>query len=154
MTIDNEMLGQIISRYKGAYFTVNRRLNAMIRERMPDGLTVDQYSTLLCLRESGVSTTSELADTFCVGKSSITAIIQRLFDKQLIVRQADEHDRRVTLLTLTEEGMHITDQIEGSIQELIATFMNQFDEQEAMAFIETFEKLAKAMAQSMETERS
>jgi len=143
--VDRASLKQLIDRYEAANFLVNRRLNSMIRELMPDGLTVDQFSTLRYLRFREMSTSSELADIFCVGKSSITAIITRLFDKNLIQRLPDEKDRRVIYLALTEEGKQVCDLMEDKIQVLLAKYINRFDEQEANCFIETFEKLAKEM---------
>lgn len=62
--MDRALLKQIIDRYEAATFLVNRRLNAMIRELMPDDLTIDQFSTLRYLHSSKRSTPSELADIF------------------------------------------------------------------------------------------
>ena len=140
--MDQALQQEIINRYESAYFLVNRRLNALIRERMPEGLTIDQFSTLRYLRTKEKCTSSELADIFCVGRSSITAIITRLFDKQLIQRIPDEKDRRVTYLTLTDEGQRLCDKMATEIQEMLAKYLTQFDEHEARSFIETFERLA------------
>jgi len=141
-------LKQFIDRYESATFVVNRRVNAMIREIMPGELTIDQFATLRYLRAQQTSTSSELADIFCVGKSSITAIVTRLSDKNLIKRLPDEKDRRVIYLALTEEGVQICDLMEEKIQQLLSKYMKHFDEQEAVAFINTFEKLAKEMMNS------
>jgi DNA-binding MarR family transcriptional regulator len=145
--VDKELLQMIIERYEEVSFTVNRRLNALIRKEMADELTLDQYSTLRYIRKHGSCTSSELSDIFCVGKSSITAIITRLFDKQLIARMPDEKDRRVTYLTLTTEGEHMMDEMEKRIQETLARIMNHFDKQEAVQFIKTFEKLAVVLTE-------
>lgn len=67
--MDRASLKQLIDRYEAANFLVNRRLNAMIRELMPDDLTVDQFATLRYLHSKEMSTSSELADIFCVGKA-------------------------------------------------------------------------------------
>ncbi|CAM4357624.1 DNA-binding MarR family transcriptional regulator [Paenibacillus endophyticus] len=146
--MDRALLKNIIDRYEAANFLVNRRLNAMIRELMPEDLTVDQFSTLRYLRSHDRSTSSELADIFCVGKSSITAIINRLFDKNLIQRLTDEKDRRVIYLTLTEEGNQVCDRMADKIDVLLARYIERFEEQEALGFIETFERLAKEMMHS------
>lgn len=143
--MDLVLLKQIIARYEGANFLVNRRLNAMIREQLPNELTLDQFATLRYIRSQEKSTSSELADIFCVGRSSITAIINRLFDKKLIQRMQGEKDRRVTYLTLTEEGKQMNDKMEEKIHEILSYFIQYFDEQEALTFIETFEKLAEVM---------
>lgn len=139
---------ETIARYEEANFRVNRRLNAMIREQLPEQLTIDQFATLRYLRSHECSTSSELADIFCVGKSSITAIITRLFDKSLIERIQGEKDRRVTYITLTDEGKRLCDLMEEKIQDILAHYIQYFDEKEARTFIETFEKLADVMMNS------
>ncbi|MGM0883515.1 MAG: MarR family winged helix-turn-helix transcriptional regulator [Bacillota bacterium] len=146
--MDQVLLHQIIERYEQANFVVNRRLNAMFREQMPEGLTVDQFAVLryLCTRER--CTSSELADIFCVGKSSITAIVTRLTDKKLIKRLPDDKDRRVIYLALTDEGVKMCEIMLERLQPMLANYLKHFDEQEALNFIETFEKLAKEMMQS------
>ncbi|MBP1996574.1 MarR family winged helix-turn-helix transcriptional regulator [Paenibacillus eucommiae] len=141
-----ELLKDIISRYEAASFAVDRKLNAIIKDRMPEELTVDQFSTIRYIRKRGKCTSSELSDSFCVGKSSITAIITRLFDKELLERMPDEKDRRVTYLSLTVKGAQLADEMEEKIQVLLASYIKHFDEQEAIQFIETYEKLASVLS--------
>jgi DNA-binding MarR family transcriptional regulator len=148
--MNKDRIKQLIDRYENADFTVNRRLNAMIRERLSDDLTLDQYATLRYIRKNGPQTSSELSDIFCVGKSSITAIITRLSDKRLIKRVPDQKDRRVTNLSLTPEGERVTDEIGDKIQELLAKYLGEFDDTEANVFIETYEKLASVLVQPIE----
>ncbi|EGL15801.1 MULTISPECIES: MarR family transcriptional regulator [Paenibacillus] len=145
--MDETLLSQIIDRYESTIFTVNRRLNAMIKDRMPEELTQEQYATLRYLQSRGQCTSSELAEIFCVGKSSITAIITRLADKELIVRMPDDKDRRVTYLALTDKGTAAVNEMRLRIQELLAGVIKHFDGQEAITFIETFEKLADVLVQ-------
>lgn len=140
--MDKQFLKQMIERYESANFTVNRIMNAAIRDRMPENLTADQHATLRYIRERGLCTHSELADFFFVGKSSITAIVKRLTDKHLIKRLPDEKDRRVTYLSLTEEGERLVADMQDKIEDLLARYIVHFNEQEAQTFIETFEKLA------------
>lgn len=146
--MDKELLKEIITRYESTIFLVQRKLNALIREQSPDGVTLDQYSTLRYIRGRGQSTSSELADSLCVGRSSITAIINRLVDKELIRRLPDEKDRRVTYLELTEEGLRQCGEMEESIRDLMGTYIEDFEEIEARRFIETFEKLARIMMET------
>jgi DNA-binding MarR family transcriptional regulator len=145
--MDIQMLKQLIDRYCAATFIVNRKINAHLRDLMPEEITVDQFSTMQYIRAQGRCTSSELADIFCVGKSSITAIITRLFDKELIMRLPDEKDRRVTYLTLTDEGKRLTDEMESKVQNMLAQYISHFSEKEAIAFIETYEKLAAVLVE-------
>jgi DNA-binding MarR family transcriptional regulator len=143
--MDAGMLKQLIRRYENASFMVERRFNAMLRETMSGELTADQYSVMRFIQDRGRCTSSELSDLFCVGKSSITAIITRLSDKKLIRRIPDEKDRRVTYLSLTEEGEALTNRIGQMIHELLSKYLQHFDASEAEAFIRTYEKLARML---------
>jgi DNA-binding MarR family transcriptional regulator len=151
--MDPDKLKEIIRRYENVTFTVNRRINAMFKERLADDLTVDQYATIRYIWAKGRCTSSELADVFCVGKSSITAIITRLTDKRFIRRVPDDKDRRVIYLELTEEGEKMAESMQGVIQDLLSGHLNRFTEAEAEAFLGTFEKLARVMASGDEGEK-
>ncbi|WP_168123055.1 MarR family transcriptional regulator [Paenibacillus sp. HB172176] len=140
-----ELLKDLIQRYKSATFIIERRFISIFREHMSGEITVDQYKTLSYLRKHGPCTSTELADMFCVGKSSITAIINRLSDKQFIERIPETKDRRVIQISLTDEGAAVCEEMDEKLGEILGGYMNQFEEQEALAFIETFERLASEM---------
>lgn len=135
-----------INRYEMATFAVERHINAMLKGLMPEELTIEQYNIIRFIRMSGRSTSSELADSFCVGKSSITAIVTRLVEKGYIQRILGEKDRRVVYLSLTEEGEQICMQLEKVIQNWLAGVLTHFPNKEAELFIIQYEKLAQVLA--------
>ncbi|GBF76324.1 MarR family transcriptional regulator [Paenibacillus sp. 598K] len=144
--MDQNQFGSIITRYEEAQFTVNRQVSAIIRSIVPEEITADQYLMIRYIHRHGRVTSSELAEIFCVAKSSITAIITRLFDKDLIRREPDEKDRRVTYLALTPRGSEIAVYIMAKIQERLSDFIGLFEEEEARVFVESYEKLAKLLS--------
>jgi DNA-binding MarR family transcriptional regulator len=145
--LDPELLASIIRRYEDVWYRVHRRLNALLRRSIgEEDITVDQYLAIRYLHVCGRTTSSELAEYFCVGKSSITAIVTRLFQKRLIERIPDPKDRRVAYLELTEAGRKHAEAIDERFRERLAAFMGHFDRAEALQFIETFEKLAEVLA--------
>ncbi|MBB6733092.1 MarR family winged helix-turn-helix transcriptional regulator [Cohnella zeiphila] len=144
--MDNALLNQLIDRYKEAMFTVERRLHVLLREAMPEELTLEQYCILQYAKSRGRCTSTELSELLSVGKSSITAMIGRLFDKQLILRIPDDKDRRVTYLELTLDGERLTREANDSIAKVLSGYLLHFDEAEATQFIETYEKLAQALS--------
>ncbi|WP_058300865.1 MarR family winged helix-turn-helix transcriptional regulator [Gorillibacterium timonense] len=153
-----ELLKEIISRYMAANFTITRRIGAMLREIMPEFITEDQYMILQFIKDkSEQSTTStELASIFCVGKSTITAIVARMEAKGWILRQEDARDRRVTRLLLTEEGLRLATELTARIESILAHYLNEFEDEDSERFIQPFEKLAKLLSEPderRETER-
>ena len=145
--MDQDLLVSIIQRYEEATYRMHRRVNALLRRCIgEDDITLDQYLVIRYLRMNGRSMSSELADVFGVGKSSITAIMTRLFDKRLIDRIPDMKDRRVIYLTLTEAGRKLAEAVDRRIREQLATVMNRFSRNEALQFLETYEKVAEVLA--------
>jgi len=144
--MDQDLLVSIIQRYEEATYRMHRRVNALLRKCIgEEDITLDQYLVIRYLRMNGRSISSELADVFGVGKSSITAIMTRLFDKRLIERIPDVKDRRMICLSLTEAGQKLAELIDERIRERLSTVIRQIDRDEALRFIETYEKVVEML---------
>ncbi|MEK5236832.1 MarR family transcriptional regulator [Paenibacillus sp. FSL L8-0470] len=134
-----------INRYLNAYMVVTRQISARVKERIPEGLTNDQFIILRLINSQELCTSTFLAEAVAVGKSSITAIINRLDEAGLIQRTRDENDRRQVYLTLTEHGKSVHQTAEKQVQEVISPYLFDFEEKDIEKFITMFEKLAFLM---------
>ncbi|WP_213526439.1 MarR family winged helix-turn-helix transcriptional regulator [Paenibacillus sp. J31TS4] len=139
-----------IERYEAAHFLIGKRLDAMMREQLGGELTIEQFSILRYMKRRGRTTSTELADAFCVGKSAITAIITRLVDKSLIARVQDQEDRRVVYLELTDEGYRIEEIADEKVQANVGKYLATFPEDEIEGFMSCFERLAALMVEDSE----
>ncbi len=98
---------------------VYRRLE-QVYERLinPLGLSVLEWYALRALyAEDGLSA-SHLAHLVCRHPSSMTALLDRMEEKNLVRRQVDEHDRRSVRVFLTPAGRQLEPQIQGVIDTL------------------------------------
>jgi DNA-binding MarR family transcriptional regulator len=148
--IEEQQLLTLIERYETASLAVTRRMAALLRDTLAADLTLDQYNILRYIKQRRGCTSSELSDAYCVGKSAITAIINRMVQKGLIRRTQDRKDRRVTRLSLTREGERLCEALTGRIQDILSRYLSNFSQEEAAAFIGTFEKLARLLDPSNE----
>jgi DNA-binding MarR family transcriptional regulator len=133
---------ELINRYVAVSFTVNKKAETLIKEQIGDDLTNDQHYILRYIYRAGNCTSTELAEVFEVNKSAITAIINRMVDRELIKRTRDEADRRVVYLTLTAVGTKLFEKTEEKISNLVESIITRFDEREIQDFLNTYEKLA------------
>ncbi|WP_068619471.1 MarR family winged helix-turn-helix transcriptional regulator [Paenibacillus tuaregi] len=138
---------QLIDRYVTALSTVTKRLNYEITKVVQDDMTVDQYQIMYYINAQERCTSTVLADAFCVGKSSITAIITRLVDRGLIERTRDEDDRRLIYLSLTDHGREVYDKADRKVQDMVSSYLTHFNQDEVESFIGTFEKLARLVGE-------
>lgn len=137
-----------INRYVDAYMVVTRQISARIKDRIQEGLTSDQFLILRLINSQEDCTSTYLAEAVAVGKSSITAIINRLDEAGLIMRTRDENDRRQVYLTLTELGEEVYKLAEKQVQEVISPYLFHFEEKDIEKFITMFEKLAFLMQET------
>lgn len=71
----------------------------------PDiGLTIPQMVTLFAIRGAGTCRMSELAEATQQSAGTLTGIVDRLIDDNLVYRVRDSEDRRVVQVALTAEG--------------------------------------------------
>ncbi|MGM7722623.1 MarR family transcriptional regulator [uncultured Metabacillus sp.] len=140
-----KQIEDLINRYLSVSFSVTKKGENLIKDSIGEEITNDQHYTLRYIHQAGTCTSTELAEVFEVKKSAITAIINRLTDKELIKRTRDENDRRVIYLTLTEKGEALYKKTEDKICNLVGSILTSFEESEIVAFIETYEKLDRLL---------
>lgn len=131
-----------INRYMDAYTIVTRQVAARIKDSIAADTTNDQYQILRLINAQEQCTSTYLAEAFCVGKSSITAIINRLVKAGIIERTPDENDRRQVYLSMTEHGRSVFESAEKQVHEVIAPYLFHFEEKDIEMFVKMFEKLA------------
>nr|WP_286231673.1 MarR family transcriptional regulator [Neobacillus mesonae] len=143
--MDNNMIQELINRYISISFQVHKKAESLIKCQIGNDLTNDQHYILRYIHQAGSCTSTELAEVFEVNKSAITAIINRMADRNLIDRTRDENDRRVVYLTLTKEGIELYQKAQEKIRLLVESIITQFEEPDITAFIDTYEKLADVL---------
>jgi len=76
----------------------------------PYGLTPFHYLVLCCLWEEDGLSTSGIADKLKQLGATLTGVVDRMEDRNLVYRKRDPDDRRIVRIWLTEEGkqlMHV-----------------------------------------------
>lgn len=140
--MEDYVIQELINRYVAVSFTVNKKAESLLKEQISNDLTNDQHYLLRYIHGARKCTSSELAEVFDVNKSAITAIINRMAERNLIDRTRDEDDRRVVYLTLTSEGNQLFEKTEDKVRCLVQSIITKFEEKEIQDFIKTYEKLA------------
>jgi len=77
-------------------------------------LTVAQYRVLVLLAD-GSAASSSLADRLTVSPPSVTAVVDGLVTRGLVVRSPDPDDRRRWNLALTDDGIRVLHEADDSV---------------------------------------
>lgn len=73
------------------------------------GITEQQWRVLRVLQETGPLEPTRIADQACLLLPSLTRILQKLEEKQLIKRRRDPSDRRKQIVQITAKGTKVID---------------------------------------------
>jgi DNA-binding MarR family transcriptional regulator len=91
-----------------AFWGVARQLRHRSRETLePWDITPGQARALAVLMGHGVMRLSELSEHLHIAARSTTEVVDALQQRGLVERHPDPHDRRATLVALTDEGTSV-----------------------------------------------
>jgi DNA-binding MarR family transcriptional regulator len=101
-----------------------RSANSGVREAgRAAGLGASHLLVLQLLDAEGPCKAGEIAKELAFSKSTITAILDSLGDRDLIARERDENDGRSVIVSLTEAGRNALGAVPASFQ---AQFLRRF----------------------------
>ena len=107
--------GVLVKLHDCTYFLANRLTRtlkrAFDRRLESHGLTAATWCAMMALAENGPLTQKQLSEILALENSTVTRTIDRLVEKDFVVRQPVPHDRRSSIISLTEKGDGIRQQI-------------------------------------------
>jgi DNA-binding MarR family transcriptional regulator len=93
------------------------------------GITGPQRLVLRIIGHHDRISAGALAEIMHIHPSSLTGMLQRLEQAELIRRESDPFDRRRALLELTRKGMRLNDQRRGTIEAVIDDALGQLSKE-------------------------
>lgn len=109
-----------------------------LQETEAHGVTPVQYAGLQAVRRSPGIDQRTLARSIGLDTSTVAGVIDRLESRGLMVRSSSPDDRRVRLLSLTDDGLALLDEIQPAMmraQQRILEPLSKKDQQEFMRMI-------------------
>src|ERR1700716_2772533 len=90
-------------------------------------LTMTQLKALMCVAMNDGATSGQIAKQLGVGLSTITGIVDRLADQNLVTRGEDAEDRRITRVLPTPRGRTLVDELLRYRDEAINRVLSHLD---------------------------
>jgi DNA-binding MarR family transcriptional regulator len=105
------------------------------------------YSVLLGLDAEPVYTQAALAKAIGADKTRIIGVLDELQRRGLITREPDPSDRRVNLVSLTDEGRALRDRVQRDIQTGEEKLLEQLPAQDRRVFVRALRTLSAAVSE-------
>lgn len=86
---------------------INRKMMKAAFAKVGEDISVPHFEIMMRLQVFGTQHIAELGEKLLIPKSQMTPLIDRLESLQIVERQADEADRRLTNIILTDKGKSI-----------------------------------------------
>jgi len=110
-------------------------------------LTMPQLKSLICVVENDGATSGQIARRLGVGLSTVTGIVDRLAEQELITRREDPDDRRITRVLPTPRARSMVDELLRYRNEVITDVLSRLDAEQLRVVETAFDYLRDAINQ-------
>lgn len=149
----NEMGTQNSGKYDGAiekivraFDVVSKKINPLPMLKLD--LTPAQIKVLMSFDLAGSYSVTDLSRVNAVTVSTMTSMVDRLVQFDLVTRCYDEHDRRKVLVCLTGNGRKIIAHIMNIRRRELKRFLGGLTALEIAEFVDSIEKTAHFLTQA------
>jgi DNA-binding MarR family transcriptional regulator len=115
-------------------------------------LTMPQLKTLIFVTKNQGPTSGQIASGLGVGLSTITGIVDRLAEQQLVTRREDPRDRRVTRILPTPAGAELVNELIQYRNEVVTAILSRLDPDQLCTVETAFQYMLESVAK-LERER-
>ena len=109
------------------------------------GLTAPQILLLQAIRDGGEATIGELAKTISLSQATVTTIVDRLEQRQLLRRERSSEDKRKVHLYLAEAAHEILKNAPVPLQEQFSRQFSQLQQWEQTMILSALQRVAEMM---------
>lgn len=113
------------------------------------GITATQLNVLKLLDEIGELSLSELSRRIAAQNSTVTGIVDRMVQAELVSREQSADDRRVWRIKLSDKGRGIARKISVAPWDLLRGALDALDKKEKDALVTILKKVAAHVSVSL-----
>ncbi|MBJ7610110.1 MAG: MarR family transcriptional regulator [Candidatus Dormibacteraeota bacterium] len=125
---------------------IDRRKRAMAKNLHACGQSPAQLHVLGLLSEVGPTTVSHIATQIGITPPSASAMVDRMDEAGLVIRERNEEDRRVVTVSLAAAGREALERSLGGRHDSLTRILSQLDDEELRSTIRVIERLDEAIA--------
>ncbi|MBD1380378.1 MarR family winged helix-turn-helix transcriptional regulator [Metabacillus arenae] len=119
-----------------------RAINDLVNKQIHTfGLNPTEFAVLELLYHKGDQPLQQIGGKILLASGSITYVVDKLEQKNLLARKACEKDRRVTYAHITEDGKQLIEEIFPTHEERINEIISILSEEEKQSAIELIKKV-------------
>ncbi|RSZ26585.1 homoprotocatechuate degradation operon regulator HpaR [Acinetobacter bereziniae] len=107
------------------------------------GLTEQEWRVICTLYQYDELENNHLAELTCILRPSLTGIVNRMAEQNLIIKSKDLHDQRVSLIKLTQAGRNYFESQALKMEESYKNIKEQYGAEKIQQLMELLHDLSK-----------
>lgn len=132
-------------------WAVDHGLRSLSKRMLSElGLTGPQRFVLRILGRVPRCMPSELAELLHLDRGTVSGIVERLVEQQLVLRHAHPHDGRSVLLELSARGKLFDREAAGTVEACVKRALGSLPEAKVEAAVEVLEALSRELLRELE----
>jgi DNA-binding MarR family transcriptional regulator len=143
---------EVVDSIVKAYNRISQGINPSFLAKM--SLTIAQMKVLFLFEDNKKFSMSELSSLYSVSVSTMTSMVDRLFQNGMLKREQDENDRRIVLVSLTAKGRKVLTKLVDARREVLESFLYTLDEDEVKRFDRAMNDAAYFLGRARENIRT
>lgn len=130
-------------RLNRAAAVASRQFSAIYRNEF--NLTVPEWRTLATLGQFGAATATEIGEHSAMHKTKVSRAVAALQRRRWLVRNSDEHDRRIEHLSLSTAGITAYRRLAPKMRRFEEDLLGQLDPQDQASLAQGLDALERAL---------
>lgn len=129
-----------------AYSSVEKNVK---RSLVNSGLSLNEFTTMEALYNKNTLSTQEIIDTILIPNSSMTYVLENLLKKGFIKREKNKRDKRISVISLTEDGRLIFEKVYANHFKHMKKIFNHISEKEEKQLQNLLKKVGKVAEENL-----
>jgi DNA-binding MarR family transcriptional regulator len=143
---------EIVDHIVKDYNLVSQGINPSFLAKM--SLTTSQMKVLLLFEDEKKFSMGELSALYSVSVSTMTSMVDRMIQNNMLKRDQDRNDRRIVLVSLTSRGKKVMTRLVTARREVLENFLYSLDENEVKRFSRAMNDAAHFLSRARENIRA
>ena len=141
---------QATSVFRAFMRTLHLHRQALLKSLAEQGRSFSQVGCLRVLANNDGMSQRDVADTLHLSRPSVTTMLHAMEEQGLVTRRADERDRRLTRVYLTDAGRELEHEMHAGISDYIKHTVGALAPDEQATLERLLNKLSDNIAQSID----
>ena len=118
----------------------NKFVRTALTDIGPD-ITPHHFEIIRLLMEEGTMHVAEIGQRLEIARAQMTQLIDKLVDLGIAERQPDKNDRRITNISLTQQGILLLEEHKHTVEEAVREILSFLSDKELEELSDSLRKL-------------